>query len=306
MRKPMNELATVSQSFAMTQDQDLDLLMKRMDAETKIMDFDSQISEKLAQSSMIPKAFVGKPHDCFSAIQYGRRFGFDPMTSLQNMHVINGSPSFSAQAVMGIVLKYADCPPRIEYTEDKGIPITCTVTYTRKGVEYSESFGLEDAKKANIINNVGWKNYPKNMMTWRAAVFAARKAFPDVLAGVYTDDELKDMKEVKDVTPPPPTAPKPQGKTPQQLLLEKASADETTFFDDINFNDGKTREQITDDVFYEFAQQLEHCDSTENLSQIKSDLSKAKSDFTEEQIQHLSSLFKSVENSLRLQQPPTA
>ena len=228
----MNELATIDNTAANTVatagTNDLSQLMQRIEMETKVMEFDERISNKLAESTMIPRAFVGKPADCFAAIQYGRKFGLDPMHSLQNTHVISGRPSFSSQALMGIVLKYADKPPRIEYEVDpKGNTFACTVTYLRSGETYSERYSLDDAKQAGLLNNTGWKNYPKNMLTWRAAVFAARKAFPDVLAGVYTVDEMKDVQEASAApAPQPKIVNQPEQQTPQQKLAAAARTEE--------------------------------------------------------------------------------
>ena len=52
-----------------------------------------QFSDMLANSSMVPKAYQGKPQDILVCVQWGYEMGLAPMQALQNIAVINGKPS---------------------------------------------------------------------------------------------------------------------------------------------------------------------------------------------------------------------
>jgi hypothetical protein len=109
---------------------------------------------------------------------------------------------------MGLVLPHADTPPKIEREDKDGKPFSCTVTYTRDKQEFSRSFDMDQAKSAGLIKGGGaWTAYASNMLFWRAGMFAAREAFPDILAGIYSIEEMSNktaeeyQQELKNITP---------------------------------------------------------------------------------------------------------
>jgi hypothetical protein len=55
-----------------------------------------------------------------------------------------------------------------------------------------ESFSVADAQRAQLWGKNNWKTYPRQVLQWRAAVNLARRAYPDVVGGLYTPDELGD------------------------------------------------------------------------------------------------------------------
>ena len=57
-----------------------------------------QFSEMLANSSMVPKAYQGKPQDILVCVHWGYEMGLAPMQALQNIAVINGKPSVYGDA----------------------------------------------------------------------------------------------------------------------------------------------------------------------------------------------------------------
>ncbi|NVO08257.1 MAG: hypothetical protein HXX19_20995, partial [Rhodoferax sp.] len=57
-----------------------------------------EMSDRLADSSMVPKDYVGKPGNCLVAIQWGMEIGLKPLQAMQNIAVINGRPSLWGDA----------------------------------------------------------------------------------------------------------------------------------------------------------------------------------------------------------------
>ena len=154
-----------------------------------------QFSEMLASSSMVPKAYQGKPQDVLVCVQWGYEMGLAPMQALQNIAVINGKPSVYGDAAMALVQASPVCEDVEEYFEDEGTPNPVAVCVAkRKGRKpVTVRFSVEDAKRAGLWGKQGpWSAYPKRMMQMRARGFALRDAFPDVLKGMITAEEAQD------------------------------------------------------------------------------------------------------------------
>lgn len=174
-----------------------------------------EFSKMLAESSMVPRAYQGKPQDIMVCVQWGYELGLAPMQALQNIAVINGKPSVYGDAMMALVQASPVCEGIDEHIEGEGTPNPVAVCIAkRKGRNpVIARFSVEDAKRAGLWGKQGpWQAYPKRMLQMRARGFALRDAFPDVLKGLITAEEAADYpEEVKprerDVTPAKPANP---------------------------------------------------------------------------------------------------
>ena len=159
---------------------------------TEAMEF----SKMLADSSMVPRAYQGKPQDIMVCVQWGYEIGLAPMQALQNIAVINGKPSVYGDAAMALVQASPVCEGVEEYMEGEGTPNPVAVCIAhRKGRKpVTAKFSVEDAKRAGLWGKQGpWQAYPKRMLAMRARGFALRDAFPDVLKGLITAEEAQDF-----------------------------------------------------------------------------------------------------------------
>jgi len=170
---------------------------------TEAMDF----SKLLAESTMVPRQYQGKPQDVLVCVQWGFEMGLQPMQALQNIAVINGKPSVYGDAAMALVQASSVCEDIEEYFEDEGTPnpIAVCAAKRKNRKPVVARFSVEDAKRAGLWGKQGpWSSYPKRMMQMRARGFALRDAFPDVLKGLITVEEAQDYPTdaiPKDVTP---------------------------------------------------------------------------------------------------------
>jgi hypothetical protein len=193
-----------------------------------------QFSDMLASSSMVPKAYQGKPQDILVCVQWGFEMGLAPMQALQNIAVINGKPSVYGDAAMALVQASPVCEDVEEYFEDTDKPnFVAVCVASRKGRKpVTVKFSVEDAKRAGLWGKQGpWSAYPKRMMQMRARGFALRDAFPDVLKGMITAEEAQDYPDeakplqAKPANPLDLVAPK-KVEIPEQttdtLLIEEA------------------------------------------------------------------------------------
>jgi len=197
-----------------------------------------QFSDMLANSSMVPKAYQGKPQDILVCVQWGYEMGLAPMQALQNIAVINGKPSVYGDALMALVQASPVCEDVEEFFENEGSPNPIAVCIAkRKGRKpVTVKFSVEDAKRAGLWGKQGpWSAYPKRMMQMRARGFALRDAFPDVLKGMITAEEAQDYPDeakpvqAKPANPLDLVAPKkveiPEQTTDTILIEESSSQD---------------------------------------------------------------------------------
>lgn len=159
-----------------------------------------EFAKEISKSTMIPKEYIGNPGNCLVAIQWGMEIGLHPLQGLQSIAVINGRPTLFGDAALALVRASPVC----EYVEEgesdatKGV---CRVK--RRGEpEHTQTFTLEDAKKAGLLGKTGpWTQYQSRMLIMRARSWALRDKFADVLRGLGIAEEVRDI-EI-DITPRP-------------------------------------------------------------------------------------------------------
>jgi RecT family protein len=68
----------------------------------------------------------------------------------------------------------------------------CAIEYRRRGWTEAQtySFSIEDAHRAGLLSGNAWQKYPAAMLRARCISAVARMAFPDVIGGLYTPEEL--------------------------------------------------------------------------------------------------------------------
>lgn len=176
----------------------------RLGMQTVPQTFNEQMhfAEVISQAKgMLPRAYEGNPANVLVAVQYGASLGIEPMAALQNIDVIQGTPTLSAKAVAALVRAnghklwmsedeqnmYATCT--IVRNDDKEHPVTVT-----RDKAWAQRMGL--------LTNDNYKKQPTTMLMWRAVTACANRACPELflgLGGAYTADELHDMDDMAPV-----------------------------------------------------------------------------------------------------------
>lgn len=151
------------------------------------------LSEKLAKSSLLPEALRGKVPEVMMQIMSGQELGLAPMASLRSFSIIQGKPVMSADAMVALVLGSGKCEYFRRVSEsDKEV----TYATKRRGEpERRCQWTIEMAKQAALHQKDNWRTFPRAMLASRAKSELARDVYPDVLAGVFTADELDVTRE---------------------------------------------------------------------------------------------------------------
>ena len=155
---------------------------------------------KLAKRLFDTKLFsdYGTPQAVLSTVMLGRELGLPTMSALRSIHMVKGKHTLSAELMVALVLRSG----KAEYftlieTTDK----ICTYETKRKGTAKPQrlSYTIEQATKAGLTapprpgKEPGpWHKLPTQMLRARAKSELARLEYPDLLAGLYTPEELKD------------------------------------------------------------------------------------------------------------------
>ncbi len=154
-----------------------------------------QTLKAIAETDMVPKALKGKPHAMLAAILYGRELGLEPMTSLQEINVIEGRPAPTASLLSALVRRAGHRITPVAVTDKlataRGTRVDKETGEDLESFEFSFTWAM--AERAKLTNKDNWKKYPEAMLWWRAVAQLARIFFPEVVASLkYVPEELGD------------------------------------------------------------------------------------------------------------------
>lgn len=153
-----------------------------------------QTARLLYESGLFPNARnVG---GVFTIVQYGKEVGLSPVVALNSVAIINGKLSMSGASMLALAMKHGVKATFEEETNQK-----CSILFERDGYQpYHSSFTIEDAEQAELlrkeggrIKHEGWRKYPNQMLRWRAISKGLKVIAPDILAGVYTEEEIESL-----------------------------------------------------------------------------------------------------------------
>lgn len=191
------------------QDEPIDLMpadepTKEMVVQKEILNMDKLMSmaNMLSKSTIVPISYQNRPENCFVALDMASRMGMSPMIVMQNLYVIQGKPSFSGSAIAALInscSKFKNVDLHFVGEEGKdswGAYVTAEKVSTGKLLK-GGTVTIAIAKKEGWYNKSGskWQTMPEIMMSYRAYAWFGRVYAPELMMG------LQSAEEVKDVTP---------------------------------------------------------------------------------------------------------
>ena len=197
------DLAVLTQELAVLKEQVLSQKANRLNDSLfskELAPHYQQLAIQLSKSTMVPKAYQGKPQDLFVAMAMGYQVGLSVEQAVQCIAVINGRPSMWGDDMLALCMGHPDfldiCEEEV-MSEGAVIGYRCIVK--RKGrSDTIRHFTLADAKKAKLLGKAGpWQDYTTRMLQLRARGFALRDAFPDALKGIKSREEIEDYIEAE-------------------------------------------------------------------------------------------------------------
>lgn len=179
----------------------------------------------------------------------GRTFGWDLLTAMRNIHVIEGAASLKPESMLGLIRARGH---RVKIVRN----LDSVKVYGQRadtGDEQVAEFSFKDAYRANLAapgdnglprarssqgKPLPWEQYPLDMCQWRAVAQLCRGLFADVALGLaYTPEELGALVDaegavVVEAAPmPEPEPPAPQPAAEPEPAAAAAEPEQPTLED---------------------------------------------------------------------------
>ena len=157
------------------------------------IDSDIRLAKALAQSG-----FYKDIRDAAAGVvklRIAREFGLG-IKGISDVHIVEGKPTLSYQAILGMVRAYTGPLGTDRYSfrytrrDEECVEIEWLINNEVVG---SSKCDTDDAKRMGVLHKKNWERYPRQMRTARAVTEGVNAFIPEVIGGsIYTPEELGD------------------------------------------------------------------------------------------------------------------
>lgn len=163
-----------------------------------------RVAKCFSMSSLVPKDYQNNLPNCVIALNMATRMGADPMMVMQNLVVVHGRPTWSAQFLIATFNKCGRFSSlRYEFvgavgSDDWGCMARATELATGE-VLTGTLVTIAMAKKEGWFGKSGskWQTMPQQMLMYRAASWFVRAYAPEIAMGLQTADEMRDTYDME-------------------------------------------------------------------------------------------------------------
>ncbi|MCG9054748.1 recombinase RecT [Laribacter hongkongensis] len=159
----------------------------------------------LASSTLVPKEYQGNLPNCVIALNMAQRVGADPLMVMQNLVIVHGRPTWSAQFLIATVNTCGRFSAlRFEFfgernTDEWGCRAWAIEKATGEKLVGSDvTIGIARKEGWYGKNGSKWQSIPQQMLMYRAGGWWTRAFAPELSMGLQTADEAGD---IYDATP---------------------------------------------------------------------------------------------------------
>ena len=154
----------------------------------------------LMASSLVPKEYQGNLPNCVIALNMASRVGADPLMVMQNLVVVHGKPTWSAQFLIATVNTCGRFSSlRYEFFGEVGTDKWGCRAWAIEKATGEKLVGTDVtiaiAKKEGWFGKNGskWQSIPQQMLMYRAGSWWTRAYAPELSMGLHTTDEMVDV-----------------------------------------------------------------------------------------------------------------
>mgnify|MGYP003138735601 FL=1 len=161
-------------------------------------EFAQRQAKSLCTSTLVPPSYQGQEGlpNCLVALEMSKRMNLSPLTVMQNLNVIHGRPSWSAQFITSIIIG-CDRFKNFDYLVEgsgESLSIQCTaIRLEDNKLVKGTAVTMKMARSEGWTKNPKYTSMPDLMLRNRAATFFGRQYIPDLLLGVQTSEEVIDI-----------------------------------------------------------------------------------------------------------------
>lgn len=158
-------------------------------------------AQLFASSPLIPEALRAGGlqqalANCYIGLTMAEAMGENPLTVLQNIHIVKGKAGFSAQFMIARANASGVFKGRINWRmsgQGEGLRAEAFATLAETGEEVSFAVDMAMAKAEGWTSNPKYRSVPHLMLRYRSATFLVRLYAPDVMFGYQTAEEVEDV-----------------------------------------------------------------------------------------------------------------
>ena len=161
-------------------------------------EFAQRQAKSLCQSQLVPTQYQGQQglSNCLVALEMSKRMNLSPLTVMQNLNIIHGKPSWSAQFIASTIMSCGRFSNFDYLVKGQGetLEVQCVATRLEDNKQVKGSaVSMRMARQEGWTKNSKYSSMPELMLRNRAATFFGRQYIPDLLLGVQTSEEVIDI-----------------------------------------------------------------------------------------------------------------
>jgi hypothetical protein len=160
-------------------------------------------AKALASSDLVPTAYKNNVANTLLAMEVASRVGASPLAVMQNLHIVQGRPSWSASFLIACVNSCGRFSP-LRF-ETRGGDDASKKEYAVRAISTDKESGkdcigawvtwpMAEAEGWSKKSGSKWLTMPEQMFMYRAAAFWSRVFAPEISLGMHTSDEVEDVK----------------------------------------------------------------------------------------------------------------
>ena len=172
---------------------------------TDSFEFAQRQAKSLCESNLVPISYQGQKGlpNCLLALEMSKRMNLSPLTVMQNLNIIHGRPTWSAQFISSQIMGCGRFE-NFDYLvkgEGETLEVQCIAKrIADQKIIKGTAVSMKMARLEGWTKNPKYTSMPELMLRNRAATFFGRQYIPDLLLGVQTSEEVVDIQPL-DVTP---------------------------------------------------------------------------------------------------------
>lgn len=143
----------------------------------------------------IPPHLRGQPGFCLAICIQAMEWRFSPFSVANKSYVVNDRVSYESQLIHAVIEQRAPIIGRLRHSfSGKDSTRRCKVWAFVEGEEGPLEYESPEIQTIKIKNSPLWLSKPDLQLYYNASRDWARVYFPDVILGVYSEDEMEDIK----------------------------------------------------------------------------------------------------------------
>lgn len=184
----------------------VDLRDQVTDSWTDVYREHAELARFLAPAQGLVPEPLRTPAKIMAATMLGREVGITPMAALNSIYIVEGKAGFSAEMMRALVLqaghdlvvKHSDRTRCEIWGRRKGGEEWTKVSWTIQEAQQTQVFLSKDKGWGPLAAKAQWRSWPTEMLLARATTRLVRMIFADVIHGMRSVEELRDMTEIVD------------------------------------------------------------------------------------------------------------